>query len=204
MFPWSLLAILLNFGDIRTTGPVSPEAILRHNLREKAISLRSYTATKGMDNKLFFLVDMTLPSGKKRFYAYDLEKDSIVLSGLVSHGRCNLNWLTGRKYSNKPGSGCTSLGKYKIGTSYQGQFGKAYRLYGLDSTNNNASQRSIVLHSHKSIPDSEVAPGQIAQSDGCPTVSPVMLQQLDRLLKSRKRPVLLYIYEDQRDFASTN
>lgn len=196
MLQWSLLAILFSFGNLRSTETISPEALLTQSLRLRASSLQAYTAQNGLDNQLFFLVDMTQPSGKKRFYVYDYQKDSVVLSGLVSHGRCNMNWLTGRKYSNTLGSGCTALGRYKIGTSYNGQFGKAYRLTGLDSTNNNAAQRAIVLHSAKNIPDEEVAPGQIAQSDGCPTVSPAMLKKLDVLLQKRKKPVMLYIYEE--------
>ncbi len=196
MLQWSILAILLSFGNLRSADETSPEAILTYNLRLRAASLQPFTATHGMDNQLFFLVDMTRPSGKKRFYVYDYAKDSVVLSGLVSHGRCNLNWLTGRQYSNQPGSGCTSLGRYRIGSSYNGQFGKSYRLYGLDSSNNKAAERAIVLHSAQSIPDEEVAPGQIAQSDGCPAVSPAMLKKLDQLIQARRKPIMLYIYEE--------
>jgi hypothetical protein len=88
---------------------------------------------------------MTLPSGQNRFFIYDITKDTIRNSGLVTHGRCNEMWLDGRKYSNTPGCGCTSLGKYKIGNSYMGRFGLAYKLYGLDKTNNNAFKRFVVL-----------------------------------------------------------
>lgn len=65
-----------------------------------------------------------------------------------------------------PGSGCTSLGKYKIGGAYQGQFGLAYKLYGLDSTNSNAYQRNVVLHAYDRVPDNEVYK-EICQSSGC-------------------------------------
>lgn len=196
MLQWSILAILVSFGNLRSADNNSAEAILLQSLRLRASSLQSYTIEHGMDNQLFFLIDMTQPSGKKRFYVYNYAKDSIVYSGLVSHGRCNLNWLNGRRYSNNPGSGCTSLGRYKIGSAYNGHFGKSYRLYGLDSTNNKAAERAIVLHSATTIPDKEVAPGQIAQSDGCPAVSPAMLKKLDQVIKARKKPIMLYIYEE--------
>ncbi len=99
-------------------------------------------------------------------------------SSLVAHGRCNETWLKGRKYGNDEGCGCSSLGKYKIGNPYHGRFGLAYKLHGLDATNNNAFKRYVVLHSHECVPNNEVAPYPICQSDGCPTVSAAFLKQL--------------------------
>ncbi|MFT3703595.1 MAG: murein L,D-transpeptidase catalytic domain family protein [Agriterribacter sp.] len=142
-----------------------------------------------------FFIDMSIESGKKRFFVVDLTHQKIIDSGLVTHGRCNENWLSGRKYSNEVGGGCTSLGIYKIGNSYNGRFGLAYKLYGLDSTNSNAFQRFVVLHSMECIPEKECFPYPICQSDGCPSVSPGFLKKLQVLLDSSSKPVLLYIYE---------
>jgi hypothetical protein len=137
---------------------------------------------------------MSMPSGQNRFFIYDLKKDSLMNSGLVAHGNCFQNWLEGRKYSNVVGCGCTSLGKYKVGIHYTGKFGYSYKLHGLDSSNNNAFERTVVLHSHSCIPESEVA-DDICQSNGCPTVSPNFLEQLKTIINHSKKPVLLWIYE---------
>jgi hypothetical protein len=115
-------------------------------------------------------------------------------SGLVTHGRCNQDWLEGRKYGNTVGCGCTSLGKYRIGNSYNGRFGLAFKLYGLDKTNDKAFNRFVVLHSHACVPEAEVK-DDICQSDGCPTVAPGFLLQLKSILTGSKKPVLLWIYE---------
>lgn len=144
---------------------------------------------------IVFVIDMSIESGKKRFFVIDLKRDSVIDAGLVTHGRCNKNWLNGRKYSNEVGSGCTSLGLYKVGNPYKGWFGLAYKLHGLDSTNSNAYQRFVVLHSMECIPEAEVFPYPICQSDGCPTVSPGFLKKLQVLLDSSSKPVLLYLYE---------
>jgi hypothetical protein len=136
---------------------------------------------------------MRLPSYQKRFFVYDLNKDSIINSGLVTHGRCNEYWLEGRKYGNAPGCGCTSLGKYKVGNAYQGRFGLAFKLYGLDKTNDKAFERFVVLHSHSCVPETEVN-NEICQSDGCPTVAPGFLKQLEPLIKGSHKPVLLWIF----------
>ena len=129
-----------------------------------------------------------------RFFIYDLQKDSIINQGLVAHGNCFEYWLEGRKYSNVVGSGCTSLGKYKIGIPYNGKFGYSYKLHGLDSSNNNAFERTVVLHSHSCIPEKEVS-DDICQSNGCPTVAPGFLTRLKDIINHSGKPVLLWIYE---------
>lgn len=163
-------------------------------VREKASSAKRFVQLKNYNNNLCFLIDMSLSSGQKRFFIYDLKKDSISSSALVAHGNCFEYWLEGRRYSNTVGSGCTSLGKYKIGSPYTGKWGYSYKLHGLDSTNNNAFERTVVLHGHSCIPDIEVA-DEICQSNGCPTVSPGFLLELKKIINTSSKPVLLWIYE---------
>lgn len=163
-------------------------------LRGKAGDVRSFVKKNGYNGTICFLVDMSLPSGQNRFFVYNLKKDTLQNSGLVTHGRCNQYWLEGRKYGNTVGCGCSSLGKYKIGNSYNGRFGLAFKLYGLDKTNDKAFQRYVVLHSHQCVPETEIK-DDICQSDGCPTVAPGFLQQLKPIISSSAKPVLLWIFE---------
>ena len=163
-------------------------------LKKKSTEAISFVKKNGYNESICFFIDMNLPSGQNRFFVYDIGKDSIQNAGLVTHGRCNKMWLEGRKYSNEPGCGCTSLGKYKIGNLYYGKFGLAFKLYGLEKTNNNAFKRFVVLHSHECVPGTEVQ-DEICQSDGCPTVSPEFLQQLKPLIKQSSKPILLWILE---------
>jgi hypothetical protein len=167
---------------------------IAEKLKQKSIDAISYASKNGYNTSVCFLIDMSMPSGSNRFFVYDMVKDSIQNSGLVTHGRCNEMWLEGRKYSNVPGCGCTSLGKYKIGYSYQGTFGLAYKLYGLDKTNNNAFKRYVVLHSHECVPE-DVVTDEICQSDGCPTVSPNFLKEVKPIIDKSSKPVLLWIFE---------
>ena len=163
-------------------------------LNSKAAAAKIFSKREGYNSSICFLIDMSIESGKNRFFIYDLQKDSLLNEGLVAHGNCFEYWLEKRRYSNVVGCGCTSLGKYKIGASYIGKFGYSYKLHGLDSTNNNAFERTVVLHSYSCVPDQETA-GEICQSNGCPMVSPGFLQQLKAIIKSSKKPLLLWIYE---------
>ncbi len=164
-------------------------------LKQYADKAQAYARDKGMNDQFCFLVDLGRASADNRFIVYNFGKDSIEAAGKVTHGRCNEYWLTGRRYDNEPGCGCSSLGKYSVGRSYTGKFGLAYKLYGLDSTNNNAYKRFIVLHAHDCVPDAETEISELCQSDGCPTVSPQFLQLLKRRMSSTNKPILLWMYD---------
>ena len=170
----------------------SPDKYLITASRIKAAE--DFVHKKNYNTGYCFFIDMSLPSGSPRFFIYDLKKDTVVNAGLVTHGNCNQYWLEGRKYGNTVGCGCSSLGKYKIGKSYYGRFGLAYKLYGLDSTNDRAFERFVVLHSHSCVPDSN-REDDICQSNGCPTVSPSFLKVLQAAIDASAQPVLLWIYE---------
>jgi hypothetical protein len=163
-------------------------------MKEKATEAKSFTRQKGYNTEICFMIDMSLASSQPRFFVYNLKNDTLLNAGLVTHGRCNENWLEGRKYGNTVGCGCTSLGKYRIGYPYNGKFGLAFKLYGLESTNNKAFERFVVLHAHSCVPET-TATEEICQSDGCPTVSPGFLQQLKPMINHSEKPVLLWIFE---------
>lgn len=160
-------------------------------VKHHAEGLKNFALKEHYNPSIAFLVDMSMPSGKKRFFVYNMAKDSIELMGLVTNG----NTLDNKPvFSNTPGSNCTSLGRYKVGYPYQGTFGLAYKLYGLDDSNSKAFERFVVLHSHRCVPDYEAQPADICTSWGCPTVSPAFLMKLKTYIDKTQQPILLYIY----------
>lgn len=167
---------------------------VNEKLLEKSTKAKPFLKKKAYNQDICFFIDMSLPSGQNRFFIYDLNKDSTLYSGLVAHGNCFEYWLEGRRYSNVVESGCTSLGRYRIGAPYIGRFGYSYKLYGLDSSNSNAFERTVVLHSHSCMPENETK-DEICQSNGCPMVAPSFLAKLKKTISESKKPVLLWIYE---------
>lgn len=146
------------------------------------------------NQKIAFLVDMKVPSGKNRFFVYDLEKNEIIDQGLVAHGSGSETGIRGMlKFSNEPNSKCTSLGRYVIGKTYKGIFGKAYRLAGLEETNNNALKRAIVLHCYSAVP-AEEQDYYISHSQGCPMVSEQFFKRIEKIIDSSKSNIILDIY----------
>lgn len=161
----------------------------------KATSLQEFAKSKSYNSNLCFLVDMSIESGRNRFFVYDMKKDSILLSGLVAHGSCDDGFSTEPNFSNKVNSGCSSLGRFKVGNAYNGNFGIAYKLHGLDSSNNNAFKRFVVLHSYECVPEQETYPVPICNSRGCPMVSPGFMEKLKSVINKSNKPILLWIYK---------
>ncbi len=163
-------------------------------INQKATEVKRFELNENFSKKYVFLIDMSVPSGKNRFFVYDIPGDSIIQASLVAHGSGNNGFSFTPKFSNKAESGCTALGKYRIGKRYTGRFGAAYKLYGIDSTNSNALKRNIVLHSYDCVPDEETYPLPICNSRGCPMVAPAFLKQLQTIIDKSKASVLLWIF----------
>jgi hypothetical protein len=165
-------------------------------LKKRTAELHEFLKNGEYSDEYCFMVDMSVPSGKKRFFILNLKTDSVEMSSLVSHGTGSYkpdckDILT---FSNDVNSLATSLGKYRIGDSYMGEWGFSYRLYGLDATNSNAYNRAVVLHSDVRVPDRENFPRHIYESNGCPTVSPSILTLLGKYISRSAKPMLLWIY----------
>ena len=165
-----------------------------------AKALKQYAIKNGFDTSYAFLNNMGMLTNKKRFFVVNLVTMEIEQSGLASHGRGQGPSVYDKQYSNQSGSKCTSLGRYKILNKYKGAYGEAYRMAGLDSTNLNAYARNIVLHSMGCIPDVDgIMPACI--SEGCPAVSNEFLSALRKIIDTRKKPILLWIFDSNLEEA---
>lgn len=146
------------------------------------------------NRRFAFFIDMKIPSGKNRFFVYDLKTNKIIDKGLVAHGSGSETGIKGElKFSNVPNSLSTSIGKYYIGNSYQGKFGKAYKLYGLDQTNNNAFKRDIVFHYYYDVPYKEQN-GYICNSFGCPMVNRKYFDRMSKIVDGSESNIIMSIY----------
>lgn len=170
-----------------------PAGMNEIRLRDRAARLKAYAATHRYNTRYAFFIDFSVFSGKRRFVLYDLEKDTILSRSLVAHGQGPDFRTEAVAFSNEKASHCSSLGKYSIGGKYEGRFGTAYKLHGLEETNSKAFERFVVLHAHDCVPSVEGSEG-ICRSDGCPTLNPVYFKTIQPYLDRSARPVLLWIY----------
>lgn len=150
----------------------------------------------------YFLIDMSIHSGKNRFFVYDFKTKKVSHQNVVTHGTCDVFEANPHKYkkakfSNKQDSHCSMKGKFKIGKRDYSSWGinVKYWIHGLESTNNNAVKRVVVLHSWPAVSNEEIYPRYSPLSWGCPAVSDEFMQVLDEKLKTVEQPVLMWIVE---------
>ena len=170
-------------------------------VQQKATEAKKFCKANNYNTDFCILIDLSAHSGKKRAFLWDLKKDTILASALCAHG-CGANPWSGTTtkekatFSNVPDSHCSSLGKYKIGKrgfSYWG-IKVNYLLHGLESTNNNALKREIVLHSWEDVSETEIYPEGTPEGWGCPAVANGFMKIIDPKIEQSEKPVLLWIF----------
>jgi hypothetical protein len=177
-------------------GPTRPNLSFLSN---KLWEADDYCWEKGLNTEVGIFIDLGMNSGYYRCFVIGFSDGVIRHQGLVAHGSGKSNWLPSgtRIYSNEKGSLLSSLGRYKTGPSYSGQYGLAYKLFGLDASNSNAYSRAVVLHAHNDIPDYQSS-RPLFQSWGCPSVSPNFLKKLSSIIDKSEKPLLIWIFDSTR------
>jgi hypothetical protein len=180
----------------------SLDAQIAERTKQKAEAAKQYCVDNTMNTDICILIDMSVHSGKKRMFIWDLAADTLIAKGMCSHGCCDSGWSVDAtksepRFSNIPESHCGSLGKYKLGARGWSSFGihVNYKMHGLELTNNKAYERYIVFHSWNVMSNEETFPYGSPESWGCPAVSNDFMRYVDELLKQEEENVLMWIYK---------
>jgi hypothetical protein len=162
--------------------------------KDKISELKTFLKGKKYNQNIAVFIDFKIPSNKFRFFVYDLKNDKILEKGLVAHGSGSvIPGSTNLKFCNIESSYQSSLGKFEIANSYVGDFGKSYRLKGLEKTNDLAMKRAIVLHPYSCIKDEE-QDELSCLSWGCPMLSQNFFNTVAKYIDASKNPVILWSY----------
>ncbi|MDA6070948.1 murein L,D-transpeptidase catalytic domain family protein [Flavobacterium sp. AC] len=158
-----------------------------------------YCKRNNLNQDKFFLIDLGMHSGLKRFFVYDFNENKILKSYIVSHGCGDNKWgatmsKENASISNEFDSHCSSIGKFVVLDRGVSQWGIKvnYVLQGKEKTNSKARSRAIVLHSWEAISNDEVYPKGTPEGWGCPAVSNESMKEIDKLLQENKK-VLMWI-----------
>lgn len=161
--------------------------------RERAVKLREYCAEEGYNTRVALFVDLSRHSGRRRFVAWDFERNAPIFTAPVSHGSGSKMPHQRSAYaqeSNVDGSHLSSLGRALVAERYEGRYGVAYRLDGLDITNSNLRPRCVVLHGWGYTTSFPIWPLATVGSFGCPVLSRRMMSRVDKILSSESRVIL--------------
>ncbi|WP_372647551.1 murein L,D-transpeptidase catalytic domain family protein [Draconibacterium sp.] len=138
------------------------------------------------------IIDLSLPSTKRRLWIIDLKQKKVVENSLVAHGK-NSGQLNAKFFSNTIGSYQSSLGFYITGKTYYGKHGLSLYLNGVETAiNDKAKERAIVIHGAPYVSQEFIDEyGRLGRSFGCPAV-PVSKHKtiIDRI----KNGSCLFIY----------
>ncbi|MBY5898031.1 hypothetical protein HFN45_32525 [Rhizobium leguminosarum] len=118
------------------------------------------------------IIDFRKRSDERRFHIFDMEEESVD-SYLCAHGKGSDPENTGfaRSFSNMDGSNKSSLGVYQCAETYYGDHGYSMRLDGLESTNDQARHRAIVIHAANYVSEAFAEENnRVGRSLGCPAV----------------------------------
>ena len=94
------------------------------------------------------------------------------------------------EFSNEEGSHLTSLGRALVAERYEGRYGVAYRLDGLEESNSNLRPRCVVLHGWEHTTSHPIFPRATVGSHGCPVLSRRMMRRLDEVLQNRQGVII--------------
>lgn len=193
--------VLLTLLALVCCNNTSEKSIIKNYATQHAEAL-AFCQSKNFNQDYYFLIDLSIHSGKNRFFVYDFKANKVTDSKLVTHGSCdvletNADKWEKAKFSNTTDSHCSMKGKFSIGSRDYSKWGinVKYWLNGLENSNSNAVKRVVVLHSWSAVSDNEIYPKYSPLSWGCPAVSDEFMTQLDAKLKQSKKPVLLWIVE---------
>jgi L,D-transpeptidase catalytic domain len=166
-------------------GPALPRpdrhtAVVAPSLLRRALEAMERHRDSIVHRDTIGIADFSLPSRTPRFYLLRLADGSVTVH-LVAHGRGSdpghTGWL--ERFSNEPRSNATSAGAYKTDDAYIGEHGRSIRLEGLDSSNNNAASRAIVVHSGWYVSEQMIARcGMLGRSQGCFAVAHSSLDEI--------------------------
>ena len=163
---------------------------------ENLSQVRDYCDRRGYSTDYYILVDFSIPSGKKRFFIYDLQNGKRLMSSYCMHGSGKGNTDAKPKFSNESGGGCSSLGRYVM-VGKGRKFKNCIRLRGLDKTNYLAETRGILIHSAGKVTRFSGEREYItlgSESLGCFTVSRGCVTKRMEIYQdaSKQRPVMIY------------
>jgi hypothetical protein len=154
------------------------------------------------NDRILSIADMSLPSGKKRFFVIDVKNYKLLFVTYVAHGK-NTGLDKSLYFSNEPESNKTSVGFYTTLSTYSGMHGYSMRLEGQEiGFNNNALERDIVVHSANYVDESVVkSQGYLGRSLGCPALSPEIYKQV---ISKIKNGTCLFVYGNDNKYITNS
>ena len=177
--------------------PELPDHHHYKTIEERADRALAFARRHNMSEHYALFVDYAIPSGKPRLFVWDFKKGRIVASTYVMHGPGGGSTDKEPRFSNRPGSKCSSLGRFLVTKEHGNRNRRGFRLKGLDMDNQSAYARGLMIHGALWVDRycwKEFIPLNAACCQGCVTISSRGMSYLWQLVNDESRPMLLWNY----------
>ncbi|WP_300395184.1 murein L,D-transpeptidase catalytic domain family protein [Henriciella sp.] len=173
---WFLVSLFLTLLPANLATAKTAQESMGVGLWQEAMAAHERYADEIGNDKYMVVIDYRRHSGEPRFFLIDMKTGS-TKSYLVSHGRNSDKDHDGiaDTFSNTSGSKMSSLGTFVTAETYYGKHGLSLRMDGLESQNDAARDRAIVIHGADYVTPKRAKMGR---SWGCPALERGVAQDL--------------------------
>ena len=175
--------------------PEFPDRREYKTIEERAEKALAFAKRHNMNEYYALFVDYGIPSGKPRLFVWNFQHKKIVTSTYVMHGSGGGSTDKRPRFSNRPGSECSSLGRFLVTKDRGTRLRRSFRIKGMDLDNQSAYARGLMIHSAKWVDTwcwKEYIPLNRTCCQGCVTVSSKGMNYLWPLINKEKKPLLLW------------
>ncbi len=148
------------------------------------------------------IVDFSVSGIKDRLYVINLNSGQVMMSLPVTQGKnSGRDGIWAKSFSNQNNSLKSSIGVFVTQNIYYGRHGRSLRIRGLESSNNNAYSRSVVVHSaFYASRDFIKSYHRLGTSWGCFAVDP---KESNKLINYIQGGSVLYAYGPSKQYLAT-
>lgn len=180
--------------------PTLPDRREYKTLEERAEKALAFARRHKMNENYALFVDYGIPSGTPRLFVWDFKKKTIVARTYVMHGPGGGSTDEQPRFSNRPGSKCSSLGRFQVTKENGRRNNRGFRIKGLDTDNQSAYIRGLMIHGARWVDThcwKRYIPMNAKCCQGCITISTRGMNYLWPLINNEKKPLLLWNYESK-------
>ena len=175
--------------------PELPDRREYKTIEARAEKALAFARRHRMNEHYALFVDYAIPSGKPRLFVWDFNEKRIVASTYVMHGPGGGSTAEKPRFSNRPGSNCSSLGRFLVTKDRGTRLKRSFRLKGMDIDNQTAYARGLMIHGARWVDRhcwKAYIPLNASCCQGCVTVSSRGMSYLWELINNEKKPLLLW------------
>lgn len=182
--------------------PAFPDNREYKTIEERAEKAQAFARRHNLNEHYALFVDYAIPSGTPRLFVWDFRQKKIIARTYVMHGPGGGSTAKRPRFSNQPGSNCSSLGRFAVTKEHGRRNKRGLRMKGLDTDNQTAYTRGLMIHASFWVDRNcwmRYIPLRGKSCKGCVTVSSRGMDYLWKLVNNEKKQLLLWNFESKNN-----